>query len=104
MNQSQIKYAKERLQRAYDDKRNKVGRCYGYTIEHKDELYKAGKYRVAKKPSGSYEIIWDGEEEYKAAKNAEYEAISVEYRKALDEPILGDDAAAFKLIKRYIGE
>jgi hypothetical protein len=103
MNQSQLKYARERLEKAFHEKQAKVGRRYGYTNEEKIKLWEEGKASI-QLVNNSLSIVFENEDEYKKEQNAKYEAVAIEYRKVLDELMLGDNAAALELINKFVGE
>lgn len=103
MNNTQLKYARERLAQAKRDKEDKLPRRWGYTNEERDQLFKEGRYRVVGN-KGSYSIEWHGEGELKEAHNLERTKLEKEYRRILDELVLGDDEYALTLINKFIGE
>lgn len=104
MNNAQLKYAKERLEAAKNDKLNLVSRWWGYDAGTKARLYREGEYSVDEGKNGSYVINWVGEEEKKAELNIRREAIEKSYRAALDQLMLGDVEEALALINKFIGE
>lgn len=104
MNNAQLKYAKERLEAAKNDKLNLVPRWWGYDADTKADLYQRGEYAVVEKKNGSYVLEWTGEEEKKAEFNIQREAIEKSYRAALDQLMLGDVEEALALINKFIGE
>lgn len=102
MNNTQLKYARERLYEAKQQRERDLPYRYGYDAEQKDKLFEEGKYKVVKTDKGSYTIKWEGEEEFVVSRKQELEVLNKQYKAALDQLVLGDVDEALVLINNFV--
>lgn len=102
MNQSQIKYAKERLYDAYHKRSRSIGSVYdaGYSYEEKKKLYKEGDYGVEYR-NGAFVVVFPGEAEKIEEVKLKHKKLKEEYSSILDNLILGDAEEALNIIKSF---
>lgn len=101
MNNTQLKYARERLYEAKQQREQNLPYHYGYNAEQRDKLFKEGKYKVIKTYNG-YTIEWEGEKEFVEARKIELEILNKQYKAALDQLVLGDVDEALVLINNFV--
>jgi hypothetical protein len=103
MNNSQIKYVKEKLAQILKDKVSAIADRYEVkrmTVEEKLSALKAGEFLI-KEPSASYYrdnwsswVVFNEPKVATKARDAEIELVNRRYTEVMDEIMLGEDAAA----------
>ena len=111
MNQTKLKYVRERAQAIYNRKQEQVRDKYRadkMTVEEKVEALQKGEFTI-KVPEESYNrSSWVSYVEFNAepranknAMNDELEKLREQYIALKDELILGDEVEALKLLKAF---
>lgn len=106
MNQTQIKYARQRLEKIYGEKRRAIEARYkqtGWSFEQLIDFLKAGDFTVTgDRGYWAYNIKFpDPEQPDLEAKKAEFEKLDKAFERTMDELIIGDSDLALELIKSF---